>query len=117
MRSSWAPQGSLGPTSRTRLPARLGRLGPVKAVPGEPRSIPPLLRPSNSLCPRSCTVYVYRPRAQVNGREVDSLEPLPPLRHWCWYLALYSGGDMSCVVFQRDAYAVFWSDYQVKRYL
>jgi len=53
---------------------------------------------------------------QVNGAEVDHLEKLPSFRHWCWYLALHARNETSCVVFQKDSYAVFWGDYQVKRY-
>lgn len=54
---------------------------------------------------------------KVNGRELDHLLLLPPLRNWAWYVAFYMGSDMSCVTFQSDSYAVFWGDYQVKRFL
>eukprot|EP00877_Chromochloris_zofingiensis_P012576 jgi/Chrzof1/7572/Cz02g28250.t1 len=54
---------------------------------------------------------------KVNGQEVDCLTGLPTFRHWCWYVALFTGTDVSCVVFEKTSYAVFWGDYQVKRYL
>ncbi|KXZ45020.1 hypothetical protein GPECTOR_59g627 [Gonium pectorale] len=54
---------------------------------------------------------------KVNGRAVDVINSLPPLRNWSWYVGLWAGGDVSCAVFQRDQYSVYWGDYSVKRYL
>lgn len=54
---------------------------------------------------------------KVNGKELERLSNLPPLRDWCWYIALELGGDMSCVSLMEDSYAVHWAEYQVKRFL
>ncbi|EFJ50095.1 hypothetical protein VOLCADRAFT_89117 [Volvox carteri f. nagariensis] len=54
---------------------------------------------------------------KVKGQAVDVINRLPSFRHWSWYVGLWAGGDISCAVFQRDQYAVYWGDYAVKRYL
>ncbi|KAG2497236.1 hypothetical protein HYH03_004824 [Edaphochlamys debaryana] len=54
---------------------------------------------------------------KVNGRHVDVINRLPSFKNWSWYVGLWAGGDISCAVFQRDQYAVYWGDYAVKRYL
>lgn len=54
---------------------------------------------------------------KVNGRQLDRICNLPPLHSWSWYLAMYLGGDMSSVTFMQNSYAVYWGEYQVKRFL
>ena len=56
------------------------------------------------------------PFPQVNGRTVDVISRLPTFKNWVWYVGMWTGGDMSCSVFQKDGYAVYWGDYCVKRF-
>lgn len=53
----------------------------------------------------------------VNGKHTDELGKVPTFRNWCWYVALFSEGDVSCVVFSRDGYSIYWNDYAVRRYV
>ena len=54
----------------------------------------------------------------TSPRSTTSFPPTPPTLHPVpRYLALYMGTDTSSVAFTSDSYAVFWGQYQVKRFL
>jgi hypothetical protein len=54
---------------------------------------------------------------RVNGRKVDTLRGLPTSTDWCCYMALFSGMEVGCLVFERDSYSVCGGDYRLTRFL
>ncbi|GLI61881.1 hypothetical protein VaNZ11_004392 [Volvox africanus] len=121
---SKGPRAKLGPTGAApesgggaslRMPQPFGS---SEDAPQGPEEQTPLWRKGDSV------ELIMRQGQQhnqlllkVNGQAVDVINRLPSFRHWSWYVGLWAGGDISCVVFQRDQYAVYWGDYAVKRYL
>jgi hypothetical protein len=54
---------------------------------------------------------------RINGRSRDVVRGLPSSSEWCWYLALYSGLEVVCVVFEKESYSLYAGDYKTVRYL
>jgi len=54
---------------------------------------------------------------RINGRSRDVVRGLPSSSEWCWYLALFSGLEVVCVVFEKESYSVYAGNYKTVRYL